>query len=112
LGTGRRLGGQPGHPGRFRSLLPVKQVDEDEVVVVVPQHCDRCQQPFPSTDNGRPWRPWRRQVVELLPLAVRVTEYQMDVRRCAHCGKRTRAALPQGYRGGLSACGSWRCSRC
>ncbi len=32
----------------------------------------------------------------MLPLAVRVTEYQMDVRRCAHCGKRTRAALPQG----------------
>jgi len=35
-------------------------------------------------------------VVELLPLAVRVTDYQMDVRRCARCGTRTRAALPQG----------------
>jgi hypothetical protein len=28
-----------------------------------------------------------------LPLAVRVTEYEMAVRRCPHCGKRTRAAL-------------------
>ena len=92
--TGRRRGGQLGHPGRFRSLLPVEQVDE--VVVVVPQHCRRCQQPFPSTEDGRQGRPWRHQVVELLPLAVRVTEYQMDVRRCAHCGKRTRAALPDG----------------
>jgi transposase len=35
-------------------------------------------------------------VVELLPLAVRVTEYQMAVRRCPACGKRTRAALPPG----------------
>jgi transposase len=35
-------------------------------------------------------------VVELLPLAVRVTEYQMAVRRCPACGKRTRADLPPG----------------
>jgi transposase len=35
-------------------------------------------------------------VVELLPLAVRVTEYQMAVRRCAACGKRTRPDLPAG----------------
>src|SRR5205814_10083968 len=33
---------------------------------------------------------------ELLPLAVRVTEYQMAGRRCAQCGKRTRAELPAG----------------
>jgi transposase len=92
--SGRRRGGQPGHPGRFRSLLPVEQVDE--VVVVVPEHCRRCQRPFPSTGARRQGRPWQHQVVELLPLAVRVTEYQMDVRRCAHCGTRTRAALPPG----------------
>ncbi|HEY1321293.1 MAG TPA: hypothetical protein VGF32_13640 [Streptosporangiaceae bacterium] len=35
-------------------------------------------------------------MVELLPLAVRVTEYQMAVRRCPHCRKRTRADLPAG----------------
>jgi transposase len=34
--------------------------------------------------------------VELLPLAVRVTEYQMAVQRCAACGRRTRAKLPPG----------------
>ncbi len=39
---------------------------------------------------------WRHQVVELLPLAVRVTEYQMAMRRCPLCGKRTRAELPPG----------------
>jgi transposase len=31
-----------------------------------------------------------------LPLAVRVTEYQMAVRHCPACGKRTRADLPAG----------------
>src|SRR4051794_28568614 len=41
-------------------------------------------------------RAWRHQVVELLPLAVRVTEYQMVMWRCPDCGKRTRADLPAG----------------
>lgn len=35
-------------------------------------------------------------MVEVLPLAVRVTEYQMEVRRCPTCGRRTRAGLPVG----------------
>ena len=92
--SGRKRGGQPGHPGRFRSLLPLERVDE--VVVVVPEYCRRCQQPLPGTEVRLQGRPWRHQVVELLPLAVRVTEYQMDVRRCARCRKHTRAALPSG----------------
>jgi transposase len=72
----------------------VEQVDE--IVAAVPEHCRQCQQPFPESAGRRPGRVWRHQVVELLPLAVRVTEYQMAVRRCPHCGKRTRAALPGG----------------
>jgi transposase len=35
-------------------------------------------------------------VAELLPLAVRVTEYQMAMLRCPACGKCTRADLPGG----------------
>jgi transposase len=92
--SGRKRGGQPGHRGTYRALLPVEQVDE--IVAVVPEHCRQCQQPFPESASRRPGRVWRHQVVEILPLAVRVTEYQMTVRRCPHCGKRTRAALPAG----------------
>src|SRR4051812_15980700 len=91
--TGRKRGGQPGHRGAFRALLPVEQVDE--VVVVVPETCGHCEQPLPETAPCR-GRIWRHQMVELLPLAVRVTEYQMAVRRCPDCGKRTRASLPTG----------------
>jgi transposase len=68
----------------------------DEIVPVVPERCRHCQQPFPEPAGRRRGRVWRHQVVELLPLAVRVTEYQMAVRRCAHCRKRTRADLPAG----------------
>src|SRR4051794_33059810 len=73
--SGRKRGGQPGHRGACRELLPVEQVDE--VVVVVPEACRHCAQPFPeATARGR-GRLWRHQVVELLSLAVRVTEYQL-----------------------------------
>src|SRR5207253_8615902 len=58
--------------------------------------CRHCQQPFPESTGRRRGRVWRHQIVELLPLAVRVTEYQMVRRRCAQCGKRTRAELPAG----------------
>ena len=92
--SGRNRGGQPGHRGAFRALLPVEQVDE--FVAVVPAQCRHCQQPFPEVSGRRRGRVWRHQVVELLPLAVRVTEYQLGVRRCPACGKRTRADLPAG----------------
>jgi transposase len=92
--SGRKRGGQVGHRGACRGLLPVEQVDE--IVPVVPEHCRHCQQPFPGTAAPRRARVWRHQVVELLPLAVRRTEYQMAVRRCPACRQRTRAALPPG----------------
>jgi transposase len=92
--SSRKRGGQPGHRGAYRALLPVEQVDE--VVPVVPEQCRHCQQPFPEPAGRRGGRVWRHQVVELLPLAVRVTEYQMGVRRCPVCGKRTRADFPAG----------------
>jgi transposase len=73
--SGRKRGGQPGHRGAYRALLPFEQVDE--IVPVVPERCRHCEQPFPGTAAPRRSRVWRHQVVELLPLAVRVTEYQI-----------------------------------
>ncbi len=64
--SGRKRGGQPGHPGHFRSLLPSEQVDT--VVVVAPERCRHCQHPFSCTRARRQGRPWRHQVMELLPL--------------------------------------------
>jgi transposase len=92
--SGRQRGGQPGHRGAYRALLPVEQVDE--IVVGEPERCRYCGQPFAGTATSRRGRAWRHQVVELLPLAVWVTEYQMVVRRCPNCKKRTRAELPAG----------------
>src|SRR3954454_20050485 len=54
--SGRRRGGQRGHRGTYRALLPVEQVDE--VVVVVPEACRHCQQPFPESTGHRRGRVW------------------------------------------------------
>jgi transposase len=70
--SGRKRGGQPGHRGSFRPLLPNEQVDE--IVAVMPERCRHCQQPLPEPAGRHRARVWRHQVVELLPLAVRVTE--------------------------------------
>jgi transposase len=92
--SGRKRGGQPGHRGMYRALLPIEQVGE--IVAVVPERCRHCGQPFPVPADRPRGRVWRHQVIELRPLAVWVTEYQMAVRRCSACGKRTRADLPAG----------------
>src|SRR2546423_13315914 len=61
--SGRKRGGQPGHRGTWRALLPVEQVDA--VVAVVPERCRHCEQPFPVIAARRPGRGWRPPVVEL-----------------------------------------------
>jgi transposase len=78
----------------YRALLSLDQVRV--VVAVVPEVCGHCGQPLPQASDRRGARVWRHQVVALLPLAVRVTEYRMLARRCPACGKRTRAELPAG----------------
>ncbi len=68
----------------------------DDVVVVVPEVCCHCGRLLVSTEVLDHPPAWRHQVVELLTLAGRVTEYQMVVRCCARWGRRTRASLPAG----------------
>jgi transposase len=68
----------------------------DEIGAVLLERCRYCQQPFPETAARRRGRVWPHQVAELLPLAVRMTEYQMAVPCCPGRGRRTRAVLPAG----------------
>ena len=44
--TGKKPGGQPGHPPRLKRRLPPERLHE--VIPFVPSHCDRCQEPLPS----------------------------------------------------------------
>jgi len=86
----RRRGGQPGHPGSTRLLIPVEDVDA--VVVLKPAQCLHCQAPFSGEDPT----PWRHQVIEIPPIKPVVTEYQWHQLRCSACGEVTRAPWPAG----------------
>src|SRR5918995_2721150 len=93
-GSGRKRGGQPGHEGRHRALLPPEQVDE--VVEHWPERCLACARPFAEWEQVDAAEPWRQQVAELPPIAVRVSEHRLHAVCCPSCAASTRAALPRG----------------
>jgi transposase len=90
----RRRGGQPGHPGHTRTLLPVEEVDE--VVVLKPDRCSGCHALLWGDDPA----PFRHQVIEIPPIQPGVTEYQWHQLVCAGCGEVTRAPWPEGVPSG------------
>lgn len=86
--TGRKPGGQPGHRGE--TLQQVANPDDERVYEPGPCHrCGRCLSGRPVTGVER------RQVFDLPPVAVEVTEHQLVERECV-CGHRTRATAPHG----------------
>jgi transposase len=88
--SGRRPGGQPGHEGQTRILVPTEAVDV--VIPVKPVRCRRCQHPL----HGEDPQPQRHQVTEIPPVKPVVTEYQLHRLVCPVCGEATRAGLPTG----------------
>jgi transposase len=88
--TGRKPGGQKGHQGHHRTLVPVGQVDE--VVEHRPVVCEHCHEPLGS--DSEPVLHRRHQVSELPPVAVVVTEHRSYACSCRNCGRRTAASIP------------------
>ncbi|PSR32643.1 MAG: IS66 family transposase, partial [Sulfobacillus benefaciens] len=85
--SGRRPGGQPGHPGD--TLKPVAHPD------VIQRHpvgqCARCGRglhPVPLD------RLIRRQVFDIPPLVLQVTEHQVEVKTCPDCAHVTMGTVP------------------
>jgi transposase len=92
--SGRRPGGQPGHEGQTRALVPVEEVDV--LMPLKPVQCPRCQHPLQGNDP----QPQRHQVAEIPPIRPVVTEYQLHQLCCPACGAVTRAELPAGVPSG------------
>jgi transposase len=90
--SGRKPGGQPGHPPHLKRRLPPEQITN--IIPHVPQTCDRCQAALPTAAGPADPEPTWHQVVELPPIVVTVTEHQGHARTCPCCGKVTRAAIP------------------
>lgn len=86
--SGRKPGGQPGHPGSALALVD----DPNERKRHEPGPCAGCGASLTdATEVGLE----RRQVFDLPPITVRVTEHQLIARRCA-CGATTCGQAPDG----------------
>jgi transposase len=86
---GRKRGGQPGHRGHHRMVLPPERVEE---VVHEPESCEHCGHSLAGAEEGRPVHV--HQVVELPPIRAEVKEHRMRCLRCPKCSGLTRAPLP------------------
>lgn len=88
--SGRKRGGQPGHKGHSRPLLPVEEVDHE--FDLKPDSCRWCEESLEGEDPS----PQRHQVTDIPPISPEVTEYRLHALECSSCGKVTRAELPPG----------------
>jgi len=89
--TGRKPGGQLGHKGSHRGLLPPEQVNE--FVDYWPQQCENCNQQLPDVLRTEVGEPIRHQVTEIPRVVAHVTEHRLHLQYCDSCGHTTQAAL-------------------
>lgn len=90
--TGRKTGGQPGHPGHQRLRLPPERLQH--VVPLIPRHGEACHTPLPQPPSPDDPEPVWHQFVELPKVRAVVTEFQGHARTCPDCGHVTREAIP------------------
>jgi transposase/uncharacterized coiled-coil protein SlyX len=94
--SSKKPGGQKGHPGTTLSLVE----NPDHVVVHFPKECEGCGGPLCSSweedgsEEEASCYERRRQVVDLPPLALEVTEHRARRKRCSGCGQSTTAEFP------------------
>jgi transposase len=94
--SGRKPGGQPGHPPHLKELLPPERVTK--IVRFVPKRCGKCQAALLADARPDDPPPTRHQVAELPSMLAEITEYQGHARLCRRCGEVTQASIPEKIR--------------
>jgi transposase len=89
----RRPGGQPGHKGTKRHLVPVEEVND--LIHYYPKRCAGCGKKLPQGETANEvCEPFRWQVAEIEPIKPMITEHQAHSILC-ECGCQTSASLPK-----------------
>ena len=88
--SGRKRGGQRGHRGARRELVPEAQVNE--FVELYPAECESCWTALPEVADANAKR---YQLVEVPPLLPHTTEWRRHAVTCACCGHKTRAGYDE-----------------
>jgi transposase len=86
----RRRGGQRGHRGTRRTLVPPEQVNE--IVDLYPAECENCWKALPEIPDTNAKR---YQVTEVPPILPHTTEVRRHAVACPCCGHKTRAAYDE-----------------
>jgi len=96
----RKPGGQPGHPGRCRNLVPIEQVKQ--VIRMLPDSCTRCKRKFTEREKQAALQNnvHRHQVAEIPEIKCETTEYQFGSVVCC-CGESNRVPIPAEIRRGF-----------
>ena len=81
--SGKKPGGQPGHPPTLQRRLPPERLQR--VIPFVPAACRRCGQNLPQQTRPDDPEPSWHQVAEWPSLIAPVTEYQGQARTCPAC---------------------------
>ena len=89
----RKPGGQIGHVGHCRPVVPAARVNEQ--VPVFPDACRHCHHALPACGREVTGEPRRHQVTELPQIDAHITEYQCPHVVCPACGKTTQAPVPE-----------------
>ncbi len=87
--SGKKPGGQKGHPGTTLSLVE----NPDHVLMHSPEECEGCGRSLAEEAVASDWE--RRQVVDVPPLALEVSEHRSRRKRCSGCGRSTTAPFPE-----------------
>jgi transposase len=87
--SSRQSGGQKGHDGHTLKMVS----EPDHVREHVADECSRCHHSLQDTEV---LEYKKRQVFDIPPLQLEVTEHQAEVKKCCHCGTITTAEFPAG----------------
>jgi len=87
--TGRSPGGQKGHKGHNLKMAETP----DSIIVHEVSACTGCGR---SLEEIEPDGYRKRQVFDLPPIEVEVTEHRTEEKRCPHCGQLNRSCFPEG----------------
>src|SRR5438132_11404391 len=87
--SGKKPGGQEGHPGRTLMFSPTP----DEIIIHAVQRCEHCQRDLAQVS---PHALERRQVVDMPAPRLLVQEHQAERKQCPACQQMTAAAFPAG----------------